>query len=188
MNYNLESTFNHPKNYGMLPGGYCRANKSAIWYNDQYRIRSELGIQPNESILLVGAGFGWLAEDWIADGYGPICAVDTSNWIQSRKSQESNIEIYSLNVTNLADQNTIKNLLGITPGNKITWCITEDILVCNTDDDCLQISESLRNIGNNVVHISSSPSVTLPDHNWKTITEWENFLYPDKIVRRWGIL
>lgn len=186
INWNDEYTFNHPNVYGDC-GGYNRQNKENLYYLCQhFLLRTAFPFQPGETILLVGAGFGWIAEDFISNGLGPVCAVDTSAWIQAEKSQHSVIEIYNYDVTNVTDQESIKQVLGVTGSSKIDWCITEDFFTGMSDSECLTIAQSLRDIGNQVIHyISPSPgtvSGVLANRNWKTGAAWKQLLTPDLVL------
>ena len=187
INYNLESTFNAPDCYGDS-GGYFRTNKDYLMdVCEHWRLRTTLNPQPGDSTLLLGAGFGWIAEEWIAQGLGPICAVDTSEWIQSEKANNAVVEIHSYDITNLEHQLAIKSLLDLQPNEKIKWCITEDFFTGCSDSECLNIAETLRNIGENVVHYISPPPRSpdiLPDRNWKTGEQWKSLLSPDKVLIR----
>lgn len=178
--YHREDIFNHPANYGIFPKGYTRANKFLIWDHDHYFARDAFGIKPREGILLVGAGFGWVAEDWIREGLGPICAVDTSQWIQSRKIIESQIPIYPYDVNDVSDQILIKQTIGC----DIEWCITEDMISCLSDEECVILCKNLRQLGRRVAHIISPTTDRLPQHNYKTKEEWKTFLYPDAVFLR----
>lgn len=178
--YHQEDIFNHPANYGIFPKGYTRANKFLIWDHDHYFARDAFGIKPGESIVLIGAGFGWVAEDWIREGLGPICAVDTSQWIQSRKDIESQIPIYPYNVNDTSDRKLIMQIIG----GDIDWCITEDMISCLSDSECITLCANLRKIGSRVAHIVSATTDRLPQHNYKTKEEWINFLSPDLVFVR----
>ena len=186
-NYNLESTYNDPFMYGSC-GGYYRKNKDYIMgASKHYKLKQIINPKPGDTILLVGAGFGWIAEDWLLSGLGPICAVDTSDWIQNNKNQHAVIEIHNYDVTNKTDQLNIKNYLRISSDKKIKWCITEDVFSDCIDSECLLISQHLRNIGENIVHYISPPprsSEILCDRNWKTGTQWKMLLSPDLIFMK----
>lgn len=178
--YNEEYTFNQPANYGVYPGGYTSANQFLIWGHDHYFARDAFGIKPGESILLVGAGFGWVAQDWLREGLGPICAVDTSRWIQSMKFIEATVPIHPYNVNDASDRKLIMQTIGC----DIDWCITEDMMSCLSDEECVILCKNLRQLGRRVAHIISPTTSRLPNHNYKTGTQWKKFLEPDLIFAR----
>ena len=186
IDWNQEITFNHPDVYGNS-GGYNRQNKDYLI--DVCSHKSLINLFPyqqNETILLVGAGFGWIAETFIERGFNKICAVDTSLWIQQNKHIHSIIDIHNLDVTNLSDQQSIKQILQLQQNEKIDWCITEDFFTGITDQECLTISSCLRDMGKNVIHYITPPPVRdlayLKNRNWKTGAEWKTLLSPDKIL------
>ena len=186
VNWDQEITFNHPDVYGNS-GGYNRQNREYLIDVCSHRSLVNLfPYQQGESILLVGAGFGWIAELFIENGLAPVCAVDTSLWIQQEKQNHSVIDVHNLDVTNVNDQQSIKQILGLQPNEKIDWCITEDFFTGISDEECLAIAESLRGIGNNVIHYITPPPVKdleiLRTRNWKTGPEWKQLLSPDSIL------
>jgi len=191
IDYNLESAYSDPTNYGAI-GGYNSTNKEFLWKvlrHDEFLPR--LDIKPNDTILMVGVGFGWIAENWIAQGLGPICAIDTSHWIHSAKSQHANIDIYNFDITDYSTHDQIKQILGLQSSDKIDWCITEDFFTEITNQECIDISLALRSIGNNVIHYItpklSEELLSIPQigvRNYKTEEEWNTLLSPDRIVIR----
>ena len=190
INYNLASAYDEA-GYSMF-GGYLVENKEIIWQSARHaELLPQLNILPNETVLIIGAGFGWIAEKWQAQGIGPICAVDTSQWIQSEKAQNANIEIYDFDITDYSTHTSIKQVLGLQPSDKIDWCITEDFFTEITDQSCLDIAAVLRSIGNHVVHyITKKPAeelLTIPEfaiRNYKTEEEWNALLSSDRIIIR----
>ena len=58
--------------------GYTREVRRNYMGNDHWVLRQKLGLKPGQSILIVGAGYGWVAEDWQTIGLGPIICVDNS--------------------------------------------------------------------------------------------------------------
>lgn len=191
IDYNSESAFSHPTVYGAI-GGYNSANKGFLWLAMRHaEFLPKLDIKPGDTILMIGVGFGWIAENWIEQGLGPICAIDTSRWIQSAKSQHATIEIHDFDVTDYSTHEQIKQILGLQPQDKIDWCITEDFFTEITDQECIDISLALRTIGNNVIHYItpklSEDLLQIPEigiRNYKTESEWNTLLSPDKIVIR----
>lgn len=176
--------------YQFCEQGYTRAEKFRVLHNiDHIVFKNALQLQPGDSILIIGAGFGWQAEEWINMGLGPICAVDTAQWIQDNKATESVIPIYDFDITTQAGKDQAKSILGITGNNKIKWAITEDMIVCLSDAECLLLASSLREIAETVVHYTTVPTNfnTVIPHNWKSIADWKTFLSPDLIVQNDGI-
>ena len=189
-NFDLEYTYNCPENYGNF-GGYCRANKDNLYdLCADFKLLEIVNPQPNQTILIVGAGFGWIAEKWLAQGLGPICAVDTSAWIQSEKQAHAVIPIHNYDVTNVLRQLEIKQLLGLQPEQKIDICITEDCLPGMTDQECVDVSGSLNQIGNRVVHYITPPAkdpnydANIVPRNKKTAQSWKFLLPNDSILMR----
>jgi hypothetical protein len=191
-NYNLEYTFNCPQNYGSV-GGYNRNNKNYILEIFQdFKLLETVAPKSNETVLFVGCGFGWIAEDWLSRGLGPICAVDTSTWIHNQKHIHAAIPIYNYDVTNPEHRVEIKNLLGLTSEQKIDICITEDCFSGLYDAECVTIAESLRLISNRVIHYITPPakdpnydSVIFPG-NKKTAEAWKTLLPQDSILMRYS--
>lgn len=190
IDYNQKSSYDEA-GYNIF-GGYLLENKEAIWQAAKHQdLLPKLSISLGESILIIGAGFGWIAEKWLAQGIGPICAVDTSQWIQSEKANHASIEIYNFDITDYSTHAGIKQILNLSDLDKIDWCITEDFFTEIPDQDCLSITEALRSIGKNVVHyISHKPAPNLLEdpivavRNWKTEEEWNMLLSPDRIIIR----
>lgn len=177
--------------------GYYRVSKDYIWYKEDPEVlNNSLNIQPNDSILLIGAGFGWLAEEWTNMGLGPICCTDTSPWIQANTQTETapNITIHNLDINVAADRDAIKAILNLGPNDKLKWAITENMITCLTDQECVEISNNMRLIAETVVHITNIPpkiddpdwvSSTPPEfrHNVKSGSAWKLLLPNDVIVR-----
>lgn len=186
-NFNLQSTYNLPGMYGGVPNGYTRENKEYIARSIAGSIYTTVNPTSDDTILLVGAGFGWVAEYLIELGINKICAVDTSLWIQSQKSIEAVVDIHNLDVTSTQDQLTIKNLLGLSANEKIKYCITEDLFSVLNDAECIDISQNLRNIGDTVIHSIGTQEIKAPNSvlpfNWKTLNEWKQLLSPDLIIK-----
>ena len=172
---------------------YSRTNRYELVYpEDQVLLRNALNIQPGESILIVGAGFGWRVEELINLGLGPIFATDTSPWIQNNTQNEaaSHIIIHNLDINSSIDRDTIRKLLNFGPDDKFKWGITEDVLPCLTDQECIDMSNNMWSICENVVHCVSIPKKLntaefkpLLSHNLKLGPEWKTLLPNDKIVK-----
>lgn len=174
-------------------GGYYRSNRDAIIDYNHIYLKEALNIQPNESILIIGAGFGWIAEEWTKMGLGPICCTDTSPWIQANTQTETapNITIHNLDINVAADRDAIKAILNLGPNDKFKWGITEDVLPCLTDQQALEMSNNLQLISETVVHYVTINSLlgtaewvpTQLPHNWKTAQHWKSILGSVLIAR-----
>jgi len=166
-------------------GSYTRENRFTIFNQTEHILfKNVLQPQPGDTILIIGAGFGWLAEEWTNMGLGPICAVDTSPWIQANKITQSAIPIYDLDITTSQGKDQAKSILGVGTNDKIKWAITEDVTPCLADSECLELATHLRTIAETVVHYITIPGnyEKFAPHNGKTAQEWKNLLTPDLIA------
>ncbi|HEY6617421.1 MAG TPA: hypothetical protein VIZ32_22995 [Vicinamibacterales bacterium] len=188
--------YNDPETWASLYGGdgYVRANKDSILGHDHHRLHEVLGIEPGQSIILIGAGFGWVAEDWGAAGLGPIVAADSSTWIQTNKPLQATLPIYNENSSTGGSRSKILKALGQA---KATWCISEDVMPALDDDEAVQLALRMRLMATNVTHWMScgvrkhdDPNAWAGDPrlNWKTLEDWKELLTPDIVVARseWG--
>ena len=169
---------------------YDRVVRHRILGNDHWALRDALvtkGFGVGQKICLIGAGFGWVAEAWSGAGYGPIVAIDTSTYIQSRKASEAVVTVYDYDISTGQGRNAIKQALGVTGNNKVPWMISEDVLPILNDTECGQLDGWMHDLGTNVVHWSS---VQIPDAtqdprlNWKTLEQWKALLPTSYHVRR----
>ena len=169
--------------------GYTREVRRNYMGNDHWVLRQKLGLKPGQSILIVGAGYGWVAEDWQTIGLGPIICVDNSTWIQTNKCYEARVPIHSENILNLEDRERIRQL----SPPKFDWAISEDVLSTLSDSECLDMSKAMNDLAHRVVHWISvgnkrydDPEVWAGDPrlNWKTSHEWKNLLGNDHIIAR----
>jgi hypothetical protein len=155
---------------------------------DHFRLKEALNLQPGQSIGIIGAGFGWVAEDWFAAGLSPIVAVDTSAWIHSNKAQHATVTILNEDGSTNASRGRIRQALGLTGGNRATWCISEDILPTFADDEALTLAQRMRLVGTTCAHwVSCSAVVTAAQDqrlNWKTLEQWKALVTPDLVVER----
>jgi len=151
----------------LYTGGFVRERKADILGNDHWALAEALDLQPGTSITLLGAGFGWIAEDWIEKGLGPIECVDNGQWIQENKHLHATLPI-------LPD-----------PVQQSDLYITEDVLTCYGDDEVLAILASLRPVCPRLVHwVSTVTPSSMPGLNWKTIEEWKVLVAPDQVAQR----
>lgn len=170
---------------GSGPFGYERSCRDRILGNDHWLLKQALNLQPGQSIALIGAGFGWAAEDWFASGLSPIVAVDTSMWIQANKVQNATVTILSEDGTSNASRGRIRQALGLSGSTRATWCISEDVLPVLSDAEAVQLATAMRQIGTNVAHWVSVATVSGdPRLNWKTLEAWKALVTPDKVVQR----
>lgn len=165
---------------------FVRDSKDIIMCNAHWRLKDALDIKPSESIVLIGAAYGWIAEDWIQFGLGPVVAVDISTYIQTRKHMHAVVPIINENILTESGLEAIRSVLG---GNGIMadWVISEDLLPMLTDQECLDMGREMRKLGKNVAHwvTTKSPgNVEWPPMNWKTLEEYKNLMSPDAIVKR----
>lgn len=154
------------------------SNGSMFGEGDHFSLLKALDIQPNQSIVIIGAGFGWVAEDWIKAGYGPIVCVDNSTWIHANKKDNAVLEIIDADGADPTQVDKILAGLG-----KADWCISEDVLGLKSDADAKILSDNMKLIGNSIAHWCS-PNLNTP-LNTRSPEEWKEFL-GDLIVRRGG--
>ena len=177
---------------GRTRAHYDRIVKDRILGADHWRLRDALALQPGQRIALIGAGFGWVAEDWAASGLGPIVAVDTSTYIQSRKVTEAAVTVYAEDVTTTQGRRALKQALGGT-GVTVDWAITEDVLPVLSDAECVQLDTFLRNWAVDVAHWISVGTRRFDDANawagdarlnWKDLAGWKALVPLSRCVRR----
>jgi hypothetical protein len=150
-----------------------RAAKQEYFGNDHWAMLKAINPDKSQKIIIIGAAFGWVAEDWIAAGYS-VRAIDTSTWIQANKPDNAVIDI--LNADCLTTEG--RNLIG--SGDII---ISEDILPCLSDQECLDMSAAMHQLAPQVYHWVSVGSGAMA-LNWKTLEEWKALLPKDHFIRR----
>jgi hypothetical protein len=161
--------------------GFERIAKQQIFGDDHIVLAKALDIQPGERIALIGAGFGWVAEDWINMGLGPIVNTDISRWIQQNLNENAVLPI--LNEDSLTEQSRANVLNAI--GGHIDWVITEDCLPILSDEECIALVNALHLYGGKVAHwVSCSTPSSFGGLNWKTDAEWKQMVGPDLVIRR----
>lgn len=189
IDWNQEISYNHPDIYGKI-GGYCRnSREDIIKVCDHNKLQIAINPTADQKILIVGAGFGWIAEMWMESGISSICAVDTSTWIQSNKAENAVIDIYDYDVMSSQGVAAIKQVLNVAPEDKIDLCVTEDLIYSYTDQECVALAEQLRTFCSRIVHYTSrgpqKPENFTPElskYNWKLGAEWKQLLSPDQIL------
>jgi hypothetical protein len=160
--------------------GFDRSAKQQYFGNDHMILKDALQLTPEDGIVLIGGAFGWVAEDWIATGLSVI-VTDTSTWIQAHKAEQATIPILFESSLTPESRATIAEAMG----RPITVVITEDVLPNLTDNECVELSNAMRLMSQNVVHwVSCATPSSGGGLNWKTADEWKQLLGPDRIVRR----
>jgi len=189
---------------GELVFGYTRPAMSQYIGNDAKTLIAALesvGLQKGQRIVLVGAGFGWVAEEFIAQGYGPaadgttngkVCAVDTSTWIQNNRGANAQVSILNADVNASTGKRTIRQQFGSNTA-LLDWVISEDVLPILTgidpgsNNEIIPFCQNLRTLAPNVAHWVS---VLIPGSdqdqrlNWKTLADWKSWVTPDFVIQR----
>jgi hypothetical protein len=163
-------------------GGYTRRNAMLVtgFQLDVPPLVSALGLQPGETIVLMGCGFGFLGDALVAVGLGPVTCCDTNPHVQATKATEALLPIL--------DED------GLTPTSQAAigyhdWAITADPLPWLIDAECVALAEACRLLANNTAHwiscLGEGPDVFPPPQgNWKTAAQWKELLTPDLVVMR----
>lgn len=158
---------------------YERAAKEKYLGQDHWRLLDTLGIQKGAAITLIGAGFGWVGEDWLGAGYGPIVCADTSAWIRANLTGNAIVPILSENALSVKSRKNIRNAAG----TAIIWAISEDALAVLEDSEAITLSVALHQLAPNVVHWVSE-NVHDPRLNPNSAAAWKVVLPDDIIVGR----
>src|SRR4051812_11251741 len=108
-----------------------RAARQQIIGADHMSLKHALDIRAGQHIALIGAGFGWIAEEWIAQDITAV-AVDTSKWIHANKDVHAAVPVYDADCRTEVGRDIIMNALGSCPD----WVISEDVLPMLCDQDC----------------------------------------------------
>lgn len=131
-----------------------------------------IGIQNNHNILFVGSGFGWLAEKFVEFGYTNVLNVDTSSYIQTNKNEHAVLPILDTDILTLEGRSEILSHFNGT----VDLIITEDVLPCLSDLECVNFCNMLNQISQNVIHwvsVKNQGAESNPNLNWKTLDEWK---------------
>lgn len=168
--------------------GYSRAAKERLLGDNHWKLLASLAIQKGQRIVLMGAGFGFVGEDWAAAGYGPIVNCDTSSWIQSNKTANATVAILSEGATTTASRRNIRTALGGTNVNP-DWIITEDVLPTLSNAEVTTLVNALRQFAatTKIAHWVTIPYLlpsTFNGLNWKTLADWKTLVTPDLVVNR----
>lgn len=156
-----------------------RAAKERILGEDHWRLRNALGLLPGTSICIVGAGYGWIAEDWEEAGLGPIVCTDTSTYIHQGVALHAVKTILDEDALTAESRSRILAAAGLAHFDLV---ITEDVLPILSDEECLVLCSALRELGLSVAHWISVGGGD-PRLNWKTPEAWRA-LTGDLIVPR----
>ncbi len=199
------------------------------------RLVKELGLTSSHNVLLVGASFGWNAEALKALGISVTC-IEDSTWVQSVKGQDEAGEIEAaLDLAGVTSDHKMRQQFfdkliagpratlpildedGMTKGSRqrirnqgtFTHIITKNVLAWRHDDECVALSDALRqiNVASQLVHFvagyddkkalapepepvlnwkrvtGSGPVVSrLTDQPWYTVSHWSDLLPSDTFV------
>lgn len=173
-------------------GGYTRANKARILgcdgtpfgTGDHFRLKQVLGLTPGMKIAVIGGGFGWLAEDWIASGLD--CYVtDSSTWVQTNKGVQATLPILNETALTLQSRRNILAAAGLPNNGRFDFAVTEDVLPFLTNNEGTQLSSGLRNFADTVAHwVSIGTASSNSAMNNKTPQQWKTLVNPDLVVQR----
>jgi len=193
--------------------GYARPVMEYYLGNDVDGLIAALtskGLQQGQRIALIGAGFGWVAEKFIAAGYGPaadgtangkVCAVDTSTWIQNNKNANAQLTITNVDVNSSTGRRTVRQQFGSNTAT-VDWIISEDVLPLligtgptpGGNNEIVPFCQNLRTLANvGVAHwiscgvpLASDPEQWAGDPrlNWKTLEQWKAWCTPDFVIAR----
>jgi hypothetical protein len=170
---------------------YERANREVLFSSGMKSARDlrlaleARGMLPTHKIALIGGGYGWVAEEWIAAGYQSLIVCDTSSYIQSNKAQHAVVTIHAEGADSNGSRGNIRQLLGNARNSPIDWAVTEDVLPCFTDAEIGSYAPQLRQLARNVAHwVTPKSPGNYMTMNWKTVEEWKALLTPDLIVAR----
>ena len=157
---------------------------------------TSVGLVKGQRIVIVHAMFGWVAEEFIAQGYGPIANgttagrivnVDMSTWIHANKAAHATLPILSEDVTTTPGRRNIKSALG-SPTQTIDWGIAYEILPDLTDTECATFRTAMRALATKVVHwvtpLAGGPPGQDARLNLKSISAWKTLMTPDYIIGR----
>lgn len=161
--------------------GYERAAKEFIIGESQQYLREALHLTPGQNILLVGGGYGFIQEYWEEAGLGPIVTTDISDYIHQTKAENAIVPIYNESALTAESRGNIQSLFN----SPIDVIITEDVMPCLTDQQCIELSTALGMMCDNVVHwvtpLMSNCSAMM---NWKTLQDWKILLPNDSFIQR----
>ena len=162
--------------------GYCRKAKQAFYGMDVQSLISALPFKRRDKILFVGAGFGWMQEDFAEAGFKHrnMLSLDTSRWIHANLADNAVVTVEFLDVMKSGDRKIIMTKL------KPDWIISEDCLPLFSNDEVLEFCKCLRIMAPKIARwvtplVGSSQH---PQMNWKTLEDWKKLVAPDLVVKR----
>lgn len=181
--------------YG-TPLGYVRDAAWCYLGDDPEKLITALewsGLLKTHRLVLLGAGFGWVAERFVAKGYGPLAdgtangkllSVDTSTYIQANKTSNAAVQVLDADVNAATGRRTIRQQFGSNNAT-VDWVVTEDVLPILSDAECGVLASSLRGLATNVAHwVSTVTASSDPRLNWKTLQQWKTLMTPDLVIQR----
>ncbi len=163
--------------------GYGRAMMLGFCENRAKILVAGLGLTASDRVLLVGAGFGWLAECLEDQVPGlSVVSLDTSTWVQATKDQPETSEIeaavqaagilpmmsrYAEIVASLDDGGPKARVpIGaedVLRGNdraklkqahgSFTWAITEVVFTWLDDAECVAMDAAMHKVASKVAHM-----------------------------------
>jgi len=164
--------------------------------NELIKAMVTVGLAKGQRIAICHAMFGWVAEEFIAQGYGPIgngttagrvVNVDMSTWIHANKAANATLPILNEDVTTNAGRRNIKTQLG-SATQTIDWAVAYEIVADLTDTECATFRTAARALATKVVHwvtpYISGPPAQDSRLNLKTMQAWKTMMTPDYIVER----
>lgn len=185
--------------------GYVRDAMRDYYGNDVAELIAALeskGLTKADRVVLLGAGFGWAHEQFLAAGYGPtadgtangkLLSVDTSAWIQSNKNGNATVTILNADVNAATGRRTIRQQFG-SNNAEVQWIVTEDILPVLSDSECGILATNLRGLAATAVahwitvgtRVWNDPGTWAGDArlNWKTLADWKALMQPDWVIKR----
>lgn len=141
------------------------------------------GLEASHRVVIVGGGFGWNAETFIARGYDNIVVCDSSSYIQERLAGNAVLPILNENLLTEESRLRVLNALGGT----CDLAITEDVVAGLYDNEIASFAPMMRAFATRIAHWVT-PYLGADRHtmefNWKPIDEWKAILSPDIIVKR----
>lgn len=160
--------------------GFERRARERILGRDHWALMTALDVRAGQTVLIVGGGFGWVAEDW--NNAGVRCTVvDPSPWIQRNKHHHARVPILCEDLLSSASRLRVCDFAEV---DEFDHIISEDVMPCLADEECLTLAKYMRRFA---VDGRASHWVTpdaRPPLNGKTLEQWKTLLTPDKVVQR----
>jgi hypothetical protein len=189
-----------------LPVGYQRMadGSSPFIGNDAKALIAALesrGLLKTHRLVLIGAGFGFVHDEFLAAGYGPtadgtangkLLSVDTSTYIQANLNGNARVPILNADVNAATGRRTVRQQFG-SNNAAVDWIVTEDVLgtligagpTPGGNNEIVPLCQNLRTFTANVAHwISPLTASSDPRLNWKAMSEWKAWVAPDLVIQR----